>query len=113
MPFQAQFKHGDPLMVDHTPSGAAIVAGEVVVLVDTVRIAHRDIADGVLGALAQRGGVYLCAKTAGVVFADGDILYWDDTANSLNKTNTNKKFGVARGAALSAATSALAEHNPA
>ena len=113
MPFEAQFKHGDPLMVDHTPSGAAISAGQVVVLVDTVRVAHRDIADGALGALAAKGGVYLCAKETGVAFADGDIVYWDDTNNNLDKTNTNKKFGTARGAAASEATSALAVHNPA
>ena len=35
--------------IDYTPSGSAVVAGDVIVLGSVVAIATHDIADGVLG----------------------------------------------------------------
>lgn len=90
---EAQFKSGCPEMVDYTPSGADVSAGQVVVTNDTPRIAHRDIADGDLGALAARGGVYKCTAD-GAIGADKKV-YWDNTNNKVTLTSTsNKGFGV-------------------
>lgn len=94
---EAIFRHGSPLMVDYTPSGAAVAAGQVVVIGSFPRIAHSDIADGKLGALATRGGVYEMPKTAGVSSAieNGVVVYWDDTNNVITETATgNKVIGV-------------------
>jgi len=111
--FEAQLHHGNPTMVDHTPAGA-VSAGQVVVIGDVVLIAHRDIAAGELGALAAEGGVYDVAKEAPLVVADGVLLYWDDTANKVTTTaGANKRFGNARGSALSADTRMKAVHRPA
>jgi predicted RecA/RadA family phage recombinase len=89
---EAVFKQGDPIMVDHTPSGA-VAAGEVVVTGDSPRIAHRPIAAGVLGALAAAGGVYK-VPADGAIAADKKV-YWDNTANKVTLTSTsNKGFGT-------------------
>lgn len=66
-------------MVDYTPSGAAVGAGDIVVLGAGVRIAHSDIADGVKGALSIGGGNYYFPKLAGsgVTLAVGTQAYWD------------------------------------
>lgn len=116
MAFEAQFHHGDPLMVDHTP-GTAVSAGQVVVIGDAVLIAHRDIAANELGALASGGGaVYDVAKEAPLVIADGVLIYWDDTNNRVTTNaaaGANKRFGNARGSALSADVRMKAVHRPA
>lgn len=111
---EATLVHGSPLMVDHTPAGA-IAAGEVVVLTNTVRIAHLPIAAGELGALAARGGVYEVPKAAGgsTAIADGVDVYWNDAANVITATaSTHKKIGVTVGASLDADTSQRIELDP-
>ena len=93
----ATFRHGDPVMVDHTPSGADVAAGDVLVIGDSVRIAHRDIVDGQLGALAIGGGVYDIAKATGVGTAvtAGTTLYWDDTEDRGDADGTGRvAFGL-------------------
>ncbi len=61
------FRHGDPIMVDYTPSSGNIAVGTVVV-VGTVTantagtgaiagIAHRPITNNELGSVAMGGGV--------------------------------------------------------
>lgn len=90
----AIFHHGSPLMVDHTPSGADVEAGDVVVVGDLPLVAHLDIADGKTGALAAGGGVY--QVTAGGAAAAGKKVYWD-AANGKVTTSAasgaNKVFG--------------------
>lgn len=109
---KARLVNGSPLMVDHTPSGAALAAGDVVVQVDHVKVAHNDIADGQLGALAAGGAVYRVQKEAALAINAGDKLYWDTVNNNVDKTNTNKPFGFALKAALAADTHVEAVHWP-
>lgn len=90
---QADFKHGGPLMVDHTPS-SAVTAGDVVVIGEYPLVAHVDIAADALGALAAGGGVYKC--TADADLDPGDKVYWDSSAGKITKstdTGANKHFG--------------------
>lgn len=90
---------------DHTPS-AAVAAGAVVLLGDTVTVAHMPIAANALGAVAV-GGVWSIAKAAGAV-SQGVTLYWD-AANSVVTTtaSTHKVAGKAAVAALSADASVM------
>lgn len=67
------FLHGDPLMVDYTPSGADVAAGDVVVYLGKACIAHNPIADGVKGAVAWPNGRAAYKMEAGVAFADTDV----------------------------------------
>lgn len=93
---QAQFHSGDPVMVNHTPA-SAITAGDVVIVGETCRIAHTDIAADELGALAAGGGVYevTCGDAAGI--SNGTKVYWDDVANAVTKDITagGAPFGFA------------------
>lgn len=57
--------------------------------------------DGVSGdtvAIALQGE-YTLTKETGVVFAVGDLLFWDATNNRLDKTATNLYAGIATEAA--------------
>lgn len=50
-------------------------------------------------------GVYDVPKASGAAWAEGDTVYWDDTAKNFTKTTTsNTKSGYAVSAALSADT---------
>lgn len=92
MALQAQFRHGDPLMVDYTPTAADVAAGDVVVIGDLACIAHQKITKNTLGAVAAGGGVY--RVTADGALSAGVKVYWDDTANKVTATSTNNKvFG--------------------
>lgn len=108
---EAQFLYGNPVMVDHTPTGA-VALGEVITNVDHNGVAHRAIDASALGALASGGGVYLMAKEAPLVITKGDKVYWDATNNNIDKTNTNKPFGFCVEDAASAATTVKVLHWP-
>ena len=91
---QAKLVHGNPLMVDHTPS-AAVAAGDIVVVGEIPHVAHLDIDANRLGALAMGGGVYQVTADAGTI-EPGDKVYWDDTANKVTEAaaaGANKHFG--------------------
>jgi predicted RecA/RadA family phage recombinase len=66
------------------------------------------VADTVAGdiAVARRLGVYTgVPKAAGAAWAQGDILYWDNTAFNFTKTAANNtRVGSAANAALLADT---------
>lgn len=112
MSFEAQFVHGDPVMVDHTP-GADVSAGQVVVTGDTPRVAHLDIPANTLGALAAEGGVYLCTGDAAIA-ADKKV-YWDDAANKVTTNaaaGANKPFGVTVTACSGAGATCWVRHAP-
>lgn len=96
---EAVFRHGDPVMVDYTP-GADVSAGDVVLLGNltglTVGIAHVDISNGILGALAAGGGVYECTNLDNA--ADYAKVYWDGTKVTTTSTNmATFGFVVGRG----------------
>jgi predicted RecA/RadA family phage recombinase len=109
MPFEAQFLHGEPLMVDHTP-GSAVSAGEVVVVGDRPLIAHLDIAANALGALAAGGGVY--KVTAGEAIAVGKKVWWDTAANKVVESGAHKHFGVSVTAAAADGDAINVQHAP-
>lgn len=107
---QATFYHGDPQMVDYTPSGA-VTAGDVVVQGSVPMIAHRDIPANRLGALAAGGGFYDCDCNAAI--AAGDAVWWDDTNNRVTETATsNTHFGFAEEASRLTNTKVRVKHDP-
>lgn len=115
MAFKAQFVHGNPRMLDYTPSGADVAAGDVLVIGDTIQIAHLNIPDGELGALAAGGGVYDVDKdgAGAVAFTDGQTVYWDPATNRATPTaGALKKMGTAVGPAGTTATKVRVHHRP-
>lgn len=114
MSFEAEFVHGDPLMIDHVPA-SAVAAGEVVVIGDLTHIAHRAIAADEKGALAARGGVYRVPKAAGAssAIADRKKVYWNNSTNVITTTASgNTPIGYTVGASVDADTDQLVEHCP-
>lgn len=97
MAVQAQFvQDGDA--IDYTP-GADVAAGVVVVLGDLVGVTKRDIKANALGTLSVTG-VFDVAKQAGagVTFAVGTKVYWNDTTNvavTADGGGTHKLLGKA------------------
>lgn len=86
---------------DFTPSGAALVLGELVDLGgDMVGVCTdpEGIADGTLGSLdANNGNVYKIAKDNVDTFTSGDLVSWDDTNNQAEPDggpNETFKVGV-------------------
>lgn len=89
----AQMRHGNPLMVDYTPS-SAVPAGQVEEVGEYPLVAHNAIDANDLGALAAGGGVYLCTVDADL--SPGDKVYWDSSAEKITATadaGNNKHFG--------------------
>lgn len=120
---EATFRHGAPVMVDHTPSSGNISEGQVVLLGSVTAntagtgaiaaVAHRPIINSTLGALAVGGGVYDVTNLNNA--ANGAKVYWDDSNNKVTTVSTNNaKFGyiVADGAG-GANSTAKALHSPA
>lgn len=110
------FRHGEPLMVDYTPASGNIAAGTVVLVGNltgwTCGIAHVDIENSTLGALAAGGGVYECVNLNNA--ATGAKVYWDDSNNKVTTTSTNNAtfgFVVSRGGG-GANTSCDVVHDP-
>lgn len=85
------FRHGEPIMIDYTPSGGNVAVGDVVLIGNTAGlccgIAHSAITNNVKGALAAGGGVYDVTNLNNA--ADGTKVYWDDTNNKVTTTSTN------------------------
>lgn len=110
------FRHGDPLMIDYTPSGGNVAAGEVVLLGNTTGltciIAHRAIENNVQGAMAAGGGVYDVVNLDNA--ANGAKVYWDNANNKVTTTATNNAtFGfIATDGGGGANTTARAIHHP-
>lgn len=107
---QASFRHGKPLMLDHTPS-ADVTSGEVIAVGDGCLIAHSDIPADTLGAVASCFGIYLMAKAGGSAIADRKKVYWDDTNKVATETASGNKFlGLSVGSAASADTEVMVQH---
>jgi hypothetical protein len=96
------FRHGDPVMVDYTPSSGNVAAGQVILVGNTTGftcgIAHVDITNNTQGALAAGGGVYAVVNLNNA--ATGAKVWWDDTNNKVTTVSTNNAlfgFVVASG----------------
>jgi predicted RecA/RadA family phage recombinase len=75
-------------------AGADIVVGQVIPLGSCVGIAADNIANTETGELFLEG-VYQMAAVDNVAFAQGDELYWDDTAGKLTKVSAgNTPAGI-------------------
>ena len=81
--------------IEHTPSGADVAAGDVVVVGDLIAIATDKIVDGVRGSLAIEG-IFSMPKavTSGSALGIGTKVYWDN-GNSIVSTTagSNKVAG--------------------
>lgn len=99
----AQYINGGMTM-KHTPSGADLAAGSVVVVNDTIGINNLPILDGVEGIL-QLSGEFELPKDAATAFAAGVTVYWDVSAQEITETATdNEYFGKVKEAAAADAT---------
>lgn len=96
------FRHGNPIMVDYTPSSGDVDAGDVVIIGAVATnntsgvgglacIAHVAIANNVKGSVAVGGGVYAAVNLNNA--ADGALVWWDGTDKVTTVTNTKAKFG--------------------
>ena len=93
MAYTATYRN-EGVRMDYTP-GAAVSAGDVVVVGDLVGVATRDIAANALGAL-NINEVFRFPKTAGTgeAIAQGKIVYWDATNEVATETaSTHKVIG--------------------
>ena len=93
--------------IDFTPT-VDVAAGSVIVVGELIGVTKRDIKANELGAIAV-AGVFDVAKQggAGVTFAIGAKVYWDDTNNVAVVTDgagANKPMGKAVLVAADAAT---------
>jgi len=61
-------------------------------------VAAAAVTSGATGEFRTEG-VFELKKTSALAISVGDIVYWDNTAKELNKTDTNLRVGVAVAAA--------------
>ncbi len=121
MTVAANFRHGDPIMVDYTNASTNIAGGDMVlqgsVTANTagtgafLTICHDPIANGVTGALAVGGGVYDCMVASN--YAAYSKVYKPAGNSILTTTSTNNAlFGytVQTSAAANAVVKVL--HSP-
>jgi hypothetical protein len=119
---EVTYRHGAPVMVDYTPSGGNVSAGQVVVIGSVTAntggtgavagVAHVDITNSTLGALSVGGGVYDVVNLNNA--ANGAVVYWDDTNNKVTTVSTNNAvFGyIVDDGAGGANSTARALHHP-
>lgn len=88
---EATFRHGNPRMIDYTPAAGNVSAGQVILAGNTTGltcvIAHLDIVNNVLGAVAAGGGVYDVINLNNA--ANYAKVYWDDANNKVTTVSTN------------------------
>jgi hypothetical protein len=113
---EATLRHGSPEFIDYTPTSGALTAGQVVLYGNTAGltciIAHQDIANNALGAMASGGGYYEVTNLNNA--ANGAKVWWDDTNNKVTTVSTNNAlFGfVSENGAGGANSLCLARHFP-
>ena len=112
---QADFRHGNPLMIDYTPAANAAV-GEVILMGNTTGltcvVAHGALTTGVLNAVAAGGGVYDVVSLENS--ANGTKVWWDNAADKVTTTSTNNAlFGfIVSGGSAGVNTVVKALHEP-
>ena len=93
-------KHGNPQMADYTPSGSAVVAGQVITINAaaglTCVVAHHDIAVGEKGAVAVRGGIYDCINLDNAAL--GTKVYFAQATKKVTTTATSNARRTTGGA---------------
>lgn len=115
MAFEAQFRSGNPTVVDYKPAAGNVAAGQVVLLGNLAGlangIAHLDITNNALGALAVGEGVYkVTSLTTATAYAKA---FWDDAVNKVTTTSTNMSpFGYYLAAVGAANTTVDVLHHP-
>lgn len=112
---QATLRHGNPAFINYT-AAADITAGDVVMLGNTTGltcgIAHQDIENTFLGALAVGGGVYEVVNLNNA--ANYATVYWDYSVDKVTTVSTNNSlFGyIVEDGAGGANTNCLVLHWP-
>lgn len=90
---EATYRYGPAQPIPHT-AGADIAAGQVLIVGETLRIAHSPIDNGEFGTLYCGGGVYEVTPAANI--AIGIHVYWDNSAKKVTATGgANLYFGIA------------------
>lgn len=112
---EATLRHGNPKFMDYTPTAGNVAAGQVVLLGNTAGlscgIAHQDITNNTLGALAIGDGFYDVVMLTNI--AAYASVYWDDTNNKVVTTSTNNAFfGMLLTGGTGANTTVRALHQP-
>jgi hypothetical protein len=91
---EAIMRHGSPIFMDYTPAAGNVAAGQVVLLGNqsglSCGIAHLDILNNTLGALAIGGGIYDVIMLGN--YAPYSNVFWDDTNNKVTTTSTNNAY---------------------
>lgn len=77
---------------------AAVTSGDGVLVGSIFGVANFS-ADNGAEVEIKTTGVFELPKTSALAISVGDLLYWDNAAKVVNKTNTNKLIGVAVSAA--------------
>lgn len=109
-------RHGDPVMVDYTPTGGNLAEGAVVLLGNTTGITcgvvHDPIANNVQGAIAGGGAVYQAINLNNA--ANYAKVYWDNSVKKVTTVSTNNAlFGfVVRDGGGGANTNCWVLHKP-
>lgn len=113
---EVTLRSGDPEVIDYTPSGGNVAAGEVVILDNLTGIncgiAMVDITNNTLGALSVRGGQWDGVNLNNA--ANYKTVYWDNSVNKFTTVSTNNaKFGyIVSSGGGGANTTCRAMHDP-
>lgn len=86
--------------VNYVNAGAAITAGSVVKMGNTIGVALVDIATGGTGAVAVEGVFSGMAKTTGTAWAVGGKLIWDVSASKFDTAAATPATGDVTGGAI-------------
>lgn len=91
-------------ILDLTAPSGGVVGGSTYKIGSIIAVALASVAEGLPFAGATEG-CYTLAKATGAAWAQGDLLYWDDSGKAFTKTSSgNTKAGVAIAAAASGDT---------
>lgn len=94
-------------VIDYT-AGSDISSGDVVELQHCLGVAITDIANGSTGAVAIEG-VFTLPKVSAAVFAVGEKLIWDTSANAFDDSSATPASGDLTGAAIAVIAGANTE----